>query len=75
MHLISHSAGEALSPSGSLSSSGSTSLVARNSASAPPTASSVVDAKNAVPFCSDAMICMSTIRVSRSSMRRIQTSR
>jgi len=28
-----------------------------------------------VPVCSDDMICMSTIRMSRASMRRIQASR
>jgi len=34
-----------------------------------------VEAKKAVPFCSDPMICMSTMRASRSSRRRIQISR
>ena len=60
---------------GSLLETASASLVARNSASPPPTASRLVEAKNAVPFCSEAMICMSTMRASRSSIRRIQTSR
>ena len=36
---------------------------------------SEVEAKKAVPFCSAAMICMSTMRMSRASMRRIQISR
>ena len=53
----------------------SASSVERTSVSAPPTAISEVDAKNAVPFCSDAMICMSTMRMSRVSIRRIHTSR
>jgi len=44
-------------------------------ANAPPIASRLVEAKNAVPFCNDDMICMSTIRASRSSRRLIQTSR
>ncbi len=43
--------------------------------SVPPIANSEVVAKNAVPFCRAAMICMSTIRCSRASMRRIQVSR
>ena len=46
-----------------------TSSVERNSVSAPPIAISEVEAKKAVPFCSDAMICMSTMRMSRASMR------
>ena len=75
MHLSSHSAGDGLRSTGSLASTASASSVARNSASPPPIASRLVEAKNAVPFCSEAMICMSTIRVSRSSMRLIQTSR
>jgi hypothetical protein len=51
------------------------SLVACSSASAPPSANRLVEAKKAVPFWSEAMICMSTMRVSRSSRRRTQTSR
>ncbi len=47
----------------------------RRMVSAPPIANSEVVAKNAVPFCRAAMICMSTIRCSRSSMRRIQVTR
>lgn len=35
----------------------------------------LVEAKNAAPFCSDAMTCMSTMRASRSSRCRIQISR
>jgi hypothetical protein len=57
-----------------LESTASASLVARNSANPPPIASRLVEAKNAVPFCSEATICMSTIRVSRSSVCLIQTS-
>ena len=40
-----------------------------------PTTREQWEAKNAVPFCSEAMICMSTMRVSRWSKFRIQTSR
>ena len=47
----------------------------RRMVSVPPIANSEVVAKNAVPFCSAAMICMSTIRCSRTSMRRIQATR
>ena len=46
-----------------------------NRLSVPPIAIREVDAKKAVPFCSAAMICMSTMRASRCSMRRIQISR
>src|SRR5207248_11079823 len=71
----SQSAGGGLMSIGSALNTSSASFVDRNSASAAPTASRLVDAKKAVPLCSDAMICMSTIRVSRSSMRRTHTSR
>ena len=74
-HLISHSAGEGVRSMGKAPSTASASLVARSSASAPPTAIRLVEAKNAVPFCSAPMICMSTMRASRSSMRRTHTSR
>ena len=47
----------------------------RRMVSAPPMANSDVVAKNAVPFCSATMICVSTMRCSRASMRRIQVSR
>ena len=47
----------------------------RSNVSAPPMAISEVEAKKAVPFCSAAMICMSTMRMSRSSIRRIHISR
>ena len=53
-HLISHSAGEGVRSIGKAPSTASASLVARSSASAPPTAIRLVEAKNAVPFCSDA---------------------
>ena len=62
-------------PIGSVATTLSTSSVERMMVSAPPIANSEVDAKNAVPFCSAAIICMSTMRISRSSMRRIHTSR
>jgi hypothetical protein len=62
-------------PSGSVASTDMASSVERSSVNPPPMAKSVVDAKKAVPFCNDAMICMSTIRASRSRMRRTQTSR
>jgi hypothetical protein len=52
-----------------------TSSVERSRLSVPPIAISEVEAKKAVPFCSAAMICMSTILASRCSMRRIQISR
>ena len=74
-HLISHSAGEGVRSTGSSRSTASASLVARSSASPPPIAIRLVEAKKAVPFCSEAMICMSTMRASRSSMFRTQTSR
>jgi hypothetical protein len=38
-------------------------------------ASSDVEAKNAVPFCSAARICVSTMRISRPRMRRTHSSR
>ena len=47
----------------------------RSSVSAPPTAISEVEAKNAVPFCSAATICASTMRISRASIWIIQMSR
>ena len=74
-HLISHSAGVGVRSIGNAANTASASLVARNSASPPPTAIRLVEAKKAVPFCSAPMICMSTMRASRSSMRRTQTSR
>src|SRR5712672_2804586 len=49
-HLVSHSAGEGVRSTGSAPSTASTSLVERSSASAPPIASRLVEAKNAVPF-------------------------
>ncbi len=52
-------------PNGSADTTGISSSVERSSVSAPPIASSEVEAKNAVPFCSAAMICMSTMRISR----------
>jgi hypothetical protein len=60
---------------GDLLSTASASLVARSSASPPPIASRLVDAKNAVPVCSEINTCMSTMRASRSSRRRTQSSR
>jgi hypothetical protein len=75
MHLISHRAGEGERLTGNAPSTASASLVARNSASAPPIAIRLVEAKNAVPFCNDAMICMSTIRASRWSRFLTQISR
>ena len=62
-------------PNGSPETTVMISSVERNSASAPPSAISEVEAKNAVPFCSDAMICMSTMRMSRPSARCIHSSR
>ena len=62
-------------PSGRVASTDMASSVDRSSVSPPPIASKVVDAKKAVPFCNEAMICMSTIRASRSRMRRTHTSR
>src|SRR5882757_8963957 len=59
--------GRGVRSTGSAPSTASASLVERSSASAPPIASRLVEAKNAVPFCSDAMICMSTMRASRRS--------
>ena len=74
-HLSSHNAGEGVRSTGSSRSTASASLVARSSASPPPIAIRLVEAKKAVPFCSDAMIWVSTMRISRSSIRRIHTSR
>jgi hypothetical protein len=74
-HLISHSAGDGERSIGRAAKTASASLVDRSKASAPPTAIRLVEAKNAVPFCSEPMICMSTMRLSRSSRRRIQVSR
>ena len=62
-------------PKGIAAATASMSSVGRIKVSAPPIAISEVDAKNAVPFCSDAMIWVSTMRTSRSSMRVIQISR
>ncbi len=74
-HLISHSAGEGVRSIGSAPSTASASLVERSSASAPPIAIRLVEAKKAVPFCKEAMICMSTMRASRFNKFRTQTSR
>lgn len=74
-HLISHWAGVVSMLTGSVVITLSASPVARRRVSAPPMASSVVEAKNAVPFCSEAMIWISTMRTSRKRARRIQTSR
>ena len=75
MVLASHWAGEVAMLNGSADNSATTSPVARMMVSAPPSASRVVEAKNAVPFCSAAMICISTMRTSRRKVRRIHTSR
>jgi hypothetical protein len=47
----------------------------RSSVNAPPTAIREVEAKKAVPLVSAAMTCMSTMRLSRVSIRRIHSSR
>ncbi len=75
MVFTAHWVGVVTMPNGNASTTVITSPVARMSVSAPPTASKLVEAKNAVPFCSEAMICISTMRASRDSVRRIHTSR
>ncbi len=62
-------------PSGKVDRTDMASSVDRSSVKPPPIASSVVEAKNAVPLCREVMMCVSTMRASRSRMRRIQTSR
>ena len=62
-------------PNGSAATTCRISSVERSSVSAPPIAISEVEAKNAVPFCSAATICASTMRISRPSIWSIQMSR
>jgi hypothetical protein len=73
--LISHCAEVGGSPNCKFSITTWISLVARFLVRPPPIAISEVEAKNAVPFCSAAMIWASTMRSSRWSARRIQMSR
>jgi hypothetical protein len=59
-------------PKGDSPRSVSTSSGERKRVSAPPIAKSEVEAKKAVPFCSEAMMVVSTTRFSRTSIRSIQ---
>jgi hypothetical protein len=73
--LTSHCAEVGGSPTGRFDITELISLVARNMVKPPPIAINEVEAKNAVPFCSAAMIWASNMRSSRVSARRIHISR
>ena len=62
-------------PNGSVDTMVIRSSVERRIVSVPPIAISEVEAKKAVPFCSDAMICASTMRMSRRNISCIHPSR
>jgi hypothetical protein len=73
--LISQASRVVGAPKGSVASTLSISSGDRRIVSAPPIASSEVEAKKAVPLTSVVITCVSTMRVSRCSMRCIHISR
>ncbi len=72
---ISHSSGVGRTPNGRAATTVNNWSVERSSVSVPPMAIRLVEAKNAVPFCSAAVTCASTMRISRASSRSIHWSR
>ena len=64
-----------MAPNGSSETMVNISSVERSSVSVPPMAIRLVEAKNAVPFCSAAVTWASTMRISRASNCSIHSSR
>ena len=71
----SHISGDCATPNGSADTTVKICSVERSSVSVPPMAIRLVEAKNAVPFCSAAVTWASTMRMSRASRRSIHSSR